>query len=104
MKKYFPYIVLNLALIINDGLVYISITPIDRTLATWATRLNIPIYTFYSENAYQVAKDAGDGLSPNYDPAHTYKNGVIQKGVFFEHWHTYYHKGHCLFGSPYIQL
>ena len=94
----------HLALLSNDGVVYISLTPIDRTLATWATRLNIPIYTFYSENAYQIAKDAGNGQAPNLDEAHIEKDGVLRKGIFFNHWHTYNHQGHCLFGVPYIQL
>ena len=94
----------HLAALSKDGVVYISITPIDRGLATWATRSDIPVYTYYSANAYQVAKDAGDGMSPVYEPAHRYKDGVLQRGIFFDHWHTHYHKGHCLFGSPYINL
>lgn len=92
----------HLTAVSNDGVVYISLTPIDRTLATWATRLNIPIYTYYSENAYQVAKDAGDGLLPYLDKAHIYKNGKLQTGIFFDHWHTHNHVGHCFFGVPVI--
>lgn len=94
----------HLAALANDGVVYISKTTITRTLATWATRLNVPIYTFYSENAYQIAKDAGNGMAPNYEEAHTTKDGVLKKGIFFNHWHTYNHQGHCLFGIPIIQL
>ena len=90
----------------NDGMVYISKTPIDRVLATWAVRLNLSIYTYYSENAYQVAKDASDGGLPVYEDAHIYKNGIKQKGIFFNHWHKFNHMGksHCLFGVPYINL
>ena len=96
----------HLTAIAKDSVVYIAKTPIDRVLATWAVRSDLSIYTFYSENAYQVAKDAGDGRIPVYDSAHTHKNGVQQKGIFFDHWHKYNHAGksHCMFGMPYIYL
>ena len=91
---------------ISGGLVYISKTPIDRVLATWAVRIKLNVYTFYSENAYQVAKDACDGIPPIYDPAHVYETGTstMKKGIFFEHWHPANHSAHCLFGVPYINL
>lgn len=60
----------------------------------------------YSENAYQVAKDACNGLLPIYDPAHIYVPGTstLKTGIFFEHWHPASHNEHCLFKTPYINL
>ena len=69
--------------------------------AEWITQMMLSIN---SENAYQIAKDAGNGQTPNLDEAHIEKDGVLKKGIFFNHWHTYNHQGHCLFGVPYIQL
>ena len=90
---------------INKVIVYISKLPIDSILATWAVRLEVSIYTFYSANAWQVAKDAGNGQPPIYENAHLYKNGVMQKGIFFDHWRKYKHgNNHCMFGTPYINL
>jgi len=97
-----------LTAIANDGVVYMSTTPLDRTLATWAVRSEISVYTFYSSNAYQVAKDAGDGLLPVWDAAHRHdsRTGALKKGIFFDHWHKYKHQGssHCMYGTPYINL
>ena len=92
--------------VISGGLVYITKEPIDRVLATWAVRMNLNVYTFYSENAYQVAKDACDGLPPIYDAAHIYVPGTttMKKGIFFDHWHPANHGSHCLYGVPYINI
>ena len=90
----------------EDNVVYISKLPIDRVLATWAMRIKMDIYTFYSENAYQVAKDAGDGIVPQWDAAHRYvpNTNILKSGIFFDHWHTASHMGHCMYGLPYINL
>lgn len=90
----------------DNGSVYVSTIAISDVLAVWATRLNIPIYTFHSLNAQKIARDAGDGLSPKYDPAHRYEPAtqILKKGIYFDHWHTAKHMGHCLFGIPYINL
>ena len=90
----------------DNGSVYVSTIAISDVLAVWATRLNIPIYTFHSSNAQKIARDAGDGLSPKYDPAHRYEPAtqILKKGIYFDHWHTAKHMGHCLFGIPYINL
>ena len=95
-----------LAAISNDNCVYLTKLPINKLLATWATRMNIPVYTFYSENAYRIAKDASNGLPPIFDSAHKYLNNtnILRKGVFFDHWHTDKHLGHCLFGYPFINI
>ena len=95
-----------LAKIAMDGVVYISKLPVDRVLATWAVKIKLDVYTYYSENAYQIAKDAGDGIIPIWHEAHRYVSGstILKKGIFFDHWHTASHLGHCLYGLPYVNL
>lgn len=102
--KELPKNLYYLAAVNKDDSVSISVDPINYTLAVWATRFNQPIYTYYRSNAYNVASDAGDGLFPIYDPAHTLdENGNKKHGIFFDHFHTYKHMGHCFFDTPIIQ-
>lgn len=89
-----------------DGSTYISLIAISDVLAVWATRENVPIYTYYSSNAKKIARDAGSGLSPKHDSAHRYigKTKKLKVGIYFNHWHTAKHGGHCLYGTPYVNL
>lgn len=90
MKKYIPYIVLSLVLI--TSIVFNIFFAIKISSQTDEQIFNNTVYSIVEIKA--SAEDVGESFG----------TGVIQKGIFFEHWHTYCHKGHCLFGSPYIQL
>lgn len=50
--------------------------------------------------------EKGNGAIPVWHEAHRYETGthILKKGIFFDHWHTSKHLGHCLYGSPYINL
>lgn len=84
----------------NDNVLYVSLESINRTLATWALRLGVSTYNYYSENAYQIAKDAYSQSLPLHNEAKVYSN---IHGMYFNHWYLGNRSGgHSFYGNPLI--
>lgn len=83
-----------LAAATTDGKLLASPIMINRDVAARAMRAGLSVYTYYQGNAYDVAKNASNGLVPVSDEAH-------QSG-YFRHYHRNARKGaaHAFYGMP----
>lgn len=91
--------------VVMNGKVYISTVSVSYITAVYALTTGISVYNFYSENAYQVAKDAKGGLLPQFGPSHHIDKDT-PSGIYYDHWHVSEHRGsgHAFFGMPYIKI
>lgn len=84
----------------DENVLYVSVEKVNRTLATWALKLGISVYNYYSVNAYQIAKDAYPSALPQHDYAKVYSN---IHGMYFNHWHLGNRSGgHSFYGMPLV--
>ena len=84
----------------DENVLYVSLDEVNAVLATWALKLGVSVYNYYSENAYQIAKDAYPSLSPQHDYAKIYSN---VHGMYFNHWHLGNRSGgHSFYGMPLV--
>ncbi len=84
----------------DENVLYVSVEKVNRTLATWALKLGVSVYNYYSANAYQIAKDAYPSALPQHDYAKVYSN---IHGMYFNHWHLGNRSGgHSFYGMPLV--
>lgn len=76
------------------GKMFVSAITVSITIASNAMKLGISCYTPSFADAYEVAKQASDGLQPVHDEAH--------EVGYFNHYHRVNRKGvaHAFYGSP----